>query len=84
MIFQCVVGIIFPGIIESNASLKTLQKDEYSCSLCADSYSPTLDEMVDVTFTVNPKLRRIDAHTPSQLPLRFCGFPLDGRWFIIR
>ena len=57
------------GVLDSNASLKTLHKEEYSCALCASSYAPTLDEMVDVTFTVNPKLRRIAAHVPSQLPL---------------
>ncbi len=57
------------GVLETNASLKTLQKEEYACSLCADSYAPTLDEMVDVTFTVSPRVRRIAAHNPDELPL---------------
>ena len=57
------------GVLDTNASLKTVQKEEYACSLCADSYAPTLDEMVDVTFTVSPRLRRIGAHNPSELPL---------------
>ena len=30
---------------------------------------PTLDEMVDVTFTVSPRVRRIAAHNPDELPL---------------
>ena len=30
--------------------------------------SPTLDEMVEVTFTVSPRVRRIAAHDPDQLP----------------
>lgn len=57
------------GVLDSNATLKTIQKDEYVCALCADNYSPTLDEMVEVTFTVNPRVRRIAAHAPHELPL---------------
>jgi class 3 adenylate cyclase len=56
------------GVLESNATLKTVQKEEYSCSLCASNYEPTLDEMVEVTFTVNPRVRRIAAHNPHELP----------------
>ena len=56
------------GVLDSNASLKTVQKEKYACSLCADSYAPTLDEMVDVTFTVSPRLRRIGAHNPDRAP----------------
>ncbi len=57
------------GVLDSNTTLKTVQKDVYVCSLCADSYEPTLDEMVDVTFTVSPRLRRIAAHSPDYLPV---------------
>ena len=39
------------------------------CALCAADYSPTLDELVEVTFTVNPKIRRIAAHDPDTLSL---------------
>ena len=56
------------GVLDSNATLKTVQKDEYVCALCADSYAPTLDEMVEVTFTVSPRVRKIAAHTPNELP----------------
>ena len=31
-------------------------------------YKPTLDEMVEVTFTVSPRVRRIAAHSPDTLP----------------
>ena len=55
------------GVLDTNATLKTVQKIEYTCALCADSYQPTLDEMVDVTFTVSPRLRRIAAHNPDEL-----------------
>jgi class 3 adenylate cyclase len=56
------------GVLDTNATLKTVQKEEYTCSLCASAYSPTLDEMVDVTFTVSPRVRKIPAHEPHELP----------------
>src|SRR6202008_693213 len=31
-------------------------------------YTPTLDEIVEVTFTVNRRVRRIAAHDPDELP----------------
>ncbi|MGA7789329.1 MAG: DUF5939 domain-containing protein, partial [Xanthobacteraceae bacterium] len=42
--------------------------EEYACGLCASGYKPTLDEMVEVTFTVSPRVRRIAAHDPDTLP----------------
>ena len=57
------------GVLDTNATLKTVQKDEYLCALCADAYSPTLDEMVEVTFTVSPRVRKIAAHNPDELSL---------------
>jgi class 3 adenylate cyclase len=57
------------GVLDTNATLKTVQKDEYTCALCADAYEPTLDEMVEVTFTVSPRVRKIAAHNPEALPL---------------
>ncbi len=47
---------------------KSVHRDEYNCALCAAGYEPTLDEMVEVTFTVSPRVRRIAAHDPDQLP----------------
>ena len=41
---------------------------EYDCALCGLSYEPTLDDMVEVTFTVSPRVRRIAAHDPDDLP----------------
>jgi class 3 adenylate cyclase len=56
------------GVLDANATLKTVQSEAYSCSLCAADYEPTLDEMVEVTFTVNPRVRVIAAHDPQRLP----------------
>jgi class 3 adenylate cyclase len=57
------------GVLDANATLKTVRREEYSCALCATSNKPTLDEMVEVSFTVNPRVRRIAAHDPHQLPI---------------
>jgi class 3 adenylate cyclase len=56
------------GVLEAGTTLKTVNHDEYACALCAAGYKPTLDEMVEVTFTVSPRVRRIAAHDPDSLP----------------
>jgi class 3 adenylate cyclase len=56
------------GVLNANATLKTVQRESYNCTLCAAGYEPTLDEMVEVSFTVNPRVRRIAAHDPHTLP----------------
>src|SRR5882757_5242522 len=46
------------GVLDAGTTLKTLDKSEYRCSLCAAGYEPTLDEMVEVSFTVSPRVKR--------------------------
>jgi class 3 adenylate cyclase len=57
------------GVLETGAALKALDRTEYLCALCVEKYQPSLDELVEVTFTVNLKVRRIAAHDPDSLPL---------------
>jgi class 3 adenylate cyclase len=57
------------GVLEAGGALKTIAHHDYFCSLCAGAYEPTLDELVEVTFTVNPRTRHIAAHDPEALPL---------------
>ncbi len=57
------------GVLDANTSLKTVHEDAYTCALCGAGYEPTLDEMVEVSFTVNPRVRRIAAHDPHTLPM---------------
>jgi Family of unknown function (DUF5939) len=57
------------GVLDANTSLKTVRTDDYSCALCAAGYQATLDEMVEVSFTVNPRIRRIAAHDPQALSI---------------
>jgi class 3 adenylate cyclase len=57
------------GVLHASTSLKTIHADDYGCALCSAGYEPTLDEMVEVSFTVNPRVRRIPSHEPHALPI---------------
>ena len=57
------------GVLNSNATLRTVHQDDYMCAICAAGYQPSLDEMVEVSFTVSPRVRKIAAHTPGTLPM---------------
>src|SRR5260221_6121610 len=55
------------GVLSANKSLKTLDRAQYNCAFCAAGYDTTLDNLVEVTFTVSPRVRKIAAHTPDEL-----------------
>lgn len=57
------------GVLDSNQQLKSVHKEAYDCALCSRAYEPTLDEMVEVAFTVSPRVRKIAAHDPHSLPV---------------
>jgi class 3 adenylate cyclase len=70
-IFELSWNVLCPGcgaVLDMGTTLKTVDRSEYSCALCAAGYEPTLDEMVEVTFTVSARVRRIAAHDPERLP----------------
>jgi class 3 adenylate cyclase len=58
------------GVLDANATLKTVRSNEYYCAFCAVSSEPTLDDVVEVSFTVSPRVRKIAAHNPDELPIR--------------
>ena len=71
-LFEMSWNVLCPGcggVLEAGMSLKSVNQSEYCCSLCAAGYEPTLDEMVEVTFTVSPRVRKIAAHDPDTLPM---------------
>src|SRR6202045_2545121 len=55
------------GVLSANKSLKTLDRAQYNCAFCAAGYETTLDNLVEVTFTVSPRVRKIAAHSPDEL-----------------
>jgi class 3 adenylate cyclase len=70
-IFELSWNIVCPGcggVLDANVTLKTIKRDDYFCSLCEAGYEPNLDEIVEVTFTVSRRIRRIAAHDPDELP----------------
>ncbi len=70
-IFEMSWNVMCPscaGVLSANRSLKTLDRAQYNCAFCAAGYETTLDNLVEVTFTVSPRLRKIAAHSPEELP----------------
>ncbi|MDE2332199.1 MAG: adenylate/guanylate cyclase domain-containing protein [Bradyrhizobium sp.] len=57
------------GVLDAHSTLKSLRHDDYHCGLCACGYEASVDEQVEVAFTVSPRIRRIAAHDPATLPL---------------
>ena len=57
------------GVLGAHATLKALKTEDYHCALCACAYKPNVDDQVEVSFTVNPRVRRIAAHDPDTLPV---------------
>jgi class 3 adenylate cyclase len=57
------------GVLSAHANMKSIQQGDHPCAICAAGYEPTLDGMVEVAFTVSPRVRQIAAHRPEALPM---------------
>jgi class 3 adenylate cyclase len=71
-IFEMTWNVMCPscaGVLSANKTLKTLDRAHYSCAFCAAGYETTLDNLVEVSFTVSPRVRKIAAHSPDELSL---------------
>jgi class 3 adenylate cyclase len=71
-IFELSWNVLCPscaGVLDASTALKSINREQYHCAWCAAGYEPVLDEIVEVTFTVNRRVRRIAAHDPHELPL---------------
>ena len=69
-IFELSWNVLCPGcggVLDASETLRSVKHDEYYCAMCASGYEPSLDEMVEVTFTVSRRVRRIAAHDPDEL-----------------
>jgi class 3 adenylate cyclase len=71
-LFDLTWNVLCPGcggVLDAHSTLKSLRNDDYQCGLCACGYEASVDEQVEVAFTVSPRTRRIAAHDPNTLPL---------------
>ena len=69
-LFEMSWNILCPscgGVLDSNATLKSVRQEDYHCAFCQIDNEPALDETVEVSFIVSPRLRRIAAHDPNSL-----------------
>src|SRR3982074_2577966 len=71
-LFDLTWNVLCPGcggVLDAHSTLKSLRHDDYHCGLCACGYEASVDEQVEVAFTVSPRIRHIAAHDPNTLPL---------------
>src|SRR5438034_6540992 len=71
-LFDLTWNVLCPGcggVLDAHSTLKSLRHDDYHCGLCACGYEASVDEQVEVAFTVSPRTRRIAAHDPNTLPV---------------
>src|SRR3954447_9293561 len=71
-LFDLTWNVLCPGcggVLDAHSTLKSLRHDDYNCALCAAGYEASVDEQVEVAFTVSPRVRRIAAHDPNSLPI---------------
>src|ERR1700682_3528786 len=71
-LFDLTWNVLCPGcggVLDAHSTLKSLRHDDYNCALCACGYEASVDEQVEVAFTVSPRIRRIAAHDPNTLPV---------------
>jgi class 3 adenylate cyclase/predicted RNA-binding Zn-ribbon protein involved in translation (DUF1610 family) len=69
-IFEISWNVLCPdcgNVLDRNTSLRTIRSEDYFCPNCAEGYEPTLDDRVEVTFTVSSRVRALTAHNPDQL-----------------
>jgi class 3 adenylate cyclase len=71
-LFDLTWNVLCPGcggVLDAHDTLKSLRHDDYHCGLCATGCAASVDEQVEVAFTVSPRVRRIAAHDPHTLPV---------------
>lgn len=70
-LFDLTWNVLCPGcsgVLGAHDTLKQLRPEDYHCGLCAAGYEVSVDDQVEVAFTVSPRVRRIAAHDPETLP----------------
>src|SRR3954462_3115169 len=55
-LFDLTWNVLCPGcggVLDAHSTLKSLRHDDYHCGLCACGYEASVDEQVEVAFTVS-------------------------------
>lgn len=71
-LFDMTWNVLCPGcsgVLDAHSTLKSLRREDYNCALCAVGCEVSVDEQVEVAFTISPRVRRIAAHDPHSLPI---------------
>ena len=72
-LFDLTWNVLCPGcggVLDAHSTLKSLRHDDYHLrAVRGCGYEASVDEQVEVAFTVSPRVRRIAAHDPNTLPL---------------
>jgi class 3 adenylate cyclase len=71
-IFELSWDVLCPtcrGVLDVTTTLQDVHNEPYDCALCGRSFEVSLDELVEIVFTVSPRVRKIAAHDPGTLPL---------------
>ncbi|MDQ3266246.1 MAG: adenylate/guanylate cyclase domain-containing protein [Myxococcota bacterium] len=69
-LFEMVWNVSCPqcgDVLERAHTAKQVRSEPYGCIKCVAAYEPTLDEQVEVAFTVSATVRKIAAHSPVTL-----------------
>ncbi|WP_188607440.1 adenylate/guanylate cyclase domain-containing protein [Chelatococcus reniformis] len=69
-LFEMSWNILCPsccGVLDANTTLRSVRQQDYHCAFCALTSEPNLDDTVEVSFAVSPRVRRISGHDPDRL-----------------
>lgn len=76
--------LLCPGcgdVVQSFQTLRTLHA-RFRCDICQHDFDATLDDYIEVSFTVMPQVRSLRFHSPDSLPVaeyfRECEFSLEA------
>src|SRR5438270_8571191 len=70
-IFELSWNVLCPncrGVLDTSTALKDINREAYHCVWCKTGYTPSLDEIVEVTLMVSRRVSRIVAHDGNELP----------------
>ncbi len=80
-IFDLTWNVLCPGcsgVLGAHDTLKQLSPEDYHCGLCAAGYEVSVDEQVEVAFTVSPRVRASRLTIRTRFPFGITGGRSSG------